>query len=115
MIRASELTEKLVFQQVASVSTSNKGARTPNYTDFKSVWGSVKTQSAGDRIRGEKLSPEKRVLVRVRFINGLESDMRIKHTLKRNGGIVYYKIDSFDDVNHAGKVHEIIAVEDAST
>jgi len=115
MIRSSELTERLVFQQVATVDESETGHRVPQYTDFKSVWGSVVNRAGRDLLRAEKIDSERRVLVRVRFFQGLQSNMRIKHTKKRDGGTAFYQIVSFDDKNNAGKVLEIIATEDAST
>lgn len=99
-----ELRHRIIFQRLASAVNEN-GFQIEVWQDYKTVWASVSNLSGREYYQAASIQAEKIVKFLVRYIDGLDTTMRIVFKDKK------YSITYIDNIKYENKYIEIKALE----
>ena len=97
-IRAGNLDRRITIQ-VASDMKDSFGQQVKTWTDFKTVWAALETQTGSEAFVAEQRRSRASVIFRIRFVAAVLPQMRVLHR-----GEVY----DIDDVSEPDRNHEIL-------
>jgi SPP1 family predicted phage head-tail adaptor len=86
-MKAGELNKRLTIQQ-PSATTNVRGGKTKGWEDLATVWGSLDSLSGREFFEAHQTETEISTRIRIRYMDGLNTYMRIKY------GDRYFKIVS---------------------
>lgn len=106
-MRSGDL-KKLIDIESISVTSDGMGAYVESWSTYKkNVWAAIWPVSAKERIQSGKVEAEITHRIRIRYMDGVTSAMRIKY------GITYFKIVSVINVGMENRMIDILAVEES--
>lgn len=99
-----DLRHGITFQKLTT-SVNENGFEEEAWQDYKTVWASVSNLSEREYYQAAAIQAEKTVKFLIRYIEGIDTDMRILFKGKQ------FNISSIDNMKYVNKYIEIKAFE----
>lgn len=103
-MKPEELKHRITLQVFTTVVNEN-GFEVESWVDFKTLWASVTNLHGREYFAAAVVKAENTVKFTIRYIDGIDTDMRILFKGKQ------YNINAIDNIKYENKYIEIKALE----
>lgn len=99
-----ELRHRIIIQKLTTILNEN-GFKIDTWIDYKTVWASISNLRGREYYVAATIKAENTVKFKIRYIDGIDTTMRIRFRDKS------YNIISIDNIKYENKYIEIKAME----